>query len=198
MSTLPSTFKTHDTQLKAEVARRNLRRFVVIDLLLGRVDSHHPLFSWLTSYGISELDIEWFRQNPQTPDVLGIDYYPHSDWQLDVHVGGVRQRRADNPVGLYGVASAYCHRYGIPMMLTETSIDGKPINREIWLESCIDHIKRLREEGVPMLGLIWWPMIDQLDWDGALTHRIGKIHEVGLFNLKRKSDGVCARTRRRW
>src|SRR5581483_8118990 len=71
--------------------------------------------------------------------------------------------------------------------------EGKPINREIWLETCVDDIKRLREEGVPMLGLVWWPMVDQLDWDGALTHRIGKIHEVGLFNLKRKPDGSLAR-----
>ena len=178
---------------KAEVARRNLRRFVVLDLLLGRVDQHHPLYSWLTSYGLSELDIEWFRQNPQTPDVLGIDYYPHSDWQLDAHVGGVRQRRADNPDRPVRRRQAYWQRYGIPMMLTETSIEGQPINREIWLETCVDHIKRLREEGVPMLGLIWWPMIDQLDWDGALTHRIGKIHEVGLFNLKRTPDGTLAR-----
>ena len=36
-------------------------------------------------------------------------------------------------------------------------------------------------------------MIDQIDWDGALTHRIGKIHEVGLFNLKRKPDGELVR-----
>src|SRR5207248_4996222 len=75
----------------------------------------------------------------------------------------------------------------------ETSIEGQPINREIWLETCISDIKRLREEGVPMLGLVWWPMVDQIDWAGALTHRIGKIHEVGLFNLKRKPDGTLAR-----
>src|SRR5437660_11550236 len=29
------SFKTHDAQLKGEVARRNLRRFIVLDLLLG-------------------------------------------------------------------------------------------------------------------------------------------------------------------
>jgi len=51
-----------------------------MDLLTGRVDKHHPLFSWLTSYGMSELDVDWFRANPQTPDVLGLDYYAHSDW----------------------------------------------------------------------------------------------------------------------
>jgi hypothetical protein len=44
-----------------------------------------------------------------------------------------------------------------------------------------------------MLGYFWWPMIDQVDWDGALTHRVGKIHEVGLFNLRRQADGALAR-----
>jgi beta-glucosidase/6-phospho-beta-glucosidase/beta-galactosidase len=186
-------FKTRTPQLQAEVNRRNLRRFVVMDLLTGRVDRHHPLFSWLTGYGMSELDIEWLRANPQAPDVLGLDYYPHSDWQVAVEGGSVRQRRADNPVGLYGVSQAYYNRYGIPLMLTETSVDGKPINREIWLDTTLDHIRRLREEGVPMLGMIWWPMIDQLDWDGALTHRIGKIHQVGLYTLNRLKDGSLQR-----
>ena len=187
-------FKTRSPQLELEVKRRNLRRFVVMDLLLGRVDRHHPLFSWLTSYGMSELDIDWLRANPQAPDVLGLDYYPHSDWQIEPDGNSVRQRRADNPVGLYGVASAYYNRYGIPLMLTETSVDGKPINREIWLDTTLDHIRRLREEGIPMLGLIWWPMIDQLDWDGALTHRIGKIHQVGLWGLSRQKDGTLTRS----
>jgi len=82
-------------------------------------------------------------------------------------------------------------------MLTETSIDGKPINREIWLDARSTIIKRLRQEGVPMLGLIWWPLLDQLDWDGAMTHRIGKIHEVGLFNLQRQPDGTLRDPARR-
>ena len=97
-------------------------------------------------------------------------------------------------MGLYGLGTAYYHRYGIPLMLTETSIDGQPINREIWLEDTCDHIRRLREEGIPMLGFIWWPFLDQIDWDGALTHRVGKIHRVGLFSLKRCNDGTLERS----
>jgi beta-glucosidase/6-phospho-beta-glucosidase/beta-galactosidase len=186
-------FKTHDSALQTEVKRRNLRRFVVMDLLLGRVDHNHVLYPWLSTYGMSDIDMTWFRQNPQSPDVMGLDYYPHSDWQLDQVAGKVRQRRADNPAGLYGVASAYYNRYGIPMMLTETSVEGQAINREIWLDQMIDDIRRLRDEGVPMLGLIWWPMLDQVDWDGALTHRIGKVHQVGLFTLARQPDGTLRR-----
>ncbi len=186
-------YKTRSASLQKEVNRRNLRRFLVMDLLTGRVDKNHPLYNWLTSYGMSELDLDWMRSNPQSPDVLGLDYYPHSDWQLDMHGGAVRQSRANNPVGLYGIGSAYYQRYGLPMMLTETSVDGKPLNREIWLDNTIDHIRRLREEGIPMLGLIWWPLLDQMDWDGAMTHRIGKLHEVGLYTLKRQQDGILKR-----
>ncbi|MDP9173420.1 MAG: family 1 glycosylhydrolase [Planctomycetota bacterium] len=186
-------FKTRHQTLKNEVERRNLRRFVVMDLLTGRVDADHPMHAWLVGYGLPELDLQWFRTNPQTPDVLGLDYYPHSDWQLD-QVGGVmRQRRADNPMGLFGIATQYYERYGLPLMLTETSIEGSVMNREMWLDLTIDHIARLRGQGVPMLGLIWWPLLDQIDWDGAMTHHIGKIHQVGLFKFNRQSDGTLQR-----
>jgi beta-glucosidase/6-phospho-beta-glucosidase/beta-galactosidase/glycosyltransferase involved in cell wall biosynthesis len=187
-------YKTHDEELQIEVRRRNTRRFIALDLLMGRVDHRHPLYSWLNAYGMSDIDMDWFRSNPQQPDILGLDYYPHSDWQLEGIGGGrFRQVRSDNPAGLYGVANDYYNRYGLPMMLTETSVEGQAINREIWLDTNIDDIRRLRQEGIPMLGLFWWPMIDQVDWDGALTHRVGKIHEVGLFNLKRQADGSMAR-----
>jgi glycosyltransferase involved in cell wall biosynthesis len=187
------SYRTRDPDLNLEVRRRNLRRFLVLDLLMGRVDRHHPLFPWLTAYGMSELDLDWFRANPQSPDVLGLDYYPNSDWQLDKCGQTIRQRRADHPVGVYGVASAFYNRYALPMMLTETSIEGKPINREIWLDETIEDCRRLRAEGIPMLGYFWWPLFDQVDWDGALTHRVGKIHEVGLFSLKRQGDGTLSR-----
>src|SRR2546421_1548440 len=44
-------FKTRDESLEVEVKRRNLRRLVVMDLLLGRIDHNHVLFPWLTTYG---------------------------------------------------------------------------------------------------------------------------------------------------
>src|SRR5277367_4495452 len=104
-------YRTRVESLQPEVRRRNLRRFVVMDLLTGRVDRSHPLYKWLNNYGMSELDLQWFRNNPEKPDILGLDYYPHSDWQLEIKVGITKQRRADNPVGLYGIASAYWNRF---------------------------------------------------------------------------------------
>ncbi len=189
------TYQTKHERLKGEAAMRNLRRFVLMDLITGRVDHRHPLFEWLTGYGFSELDIDWLRSNPQTPDVLGLDYYPHGDWQLDWDAAGnrMRQRRADVPAGLKGVARAYHDRYGLPLMVTETSIEGRPIGREVWLDQLLDDAAELRADGVPLVGLVWWPLIDHLDWDAAMTHRVGKLHEVGLYKLTRLADGSLRR-----
>jgi beta-glucosidase/6-phospho-beta-glucosidase/beta-galactosidase len=188
-------FRSRNAELAQEIARRNMRRFLMLDLLTARVDSRHPLYDWLVAYGMSELDLRWFAEHPQPPDVVGLDYYSHSDWELELTPRGVRQRRADSPAGLYGVAIDYYQRFALPMMLTETSIEGKPISREIWLDRTVNDIRRLREEGVPMLGATWWPLMDHLDWDGALTHRIGKFHQVGLYKLSRQPDGRLSRVR---
>ncbi len=187
-------FQTHLPELQDEVNLRNVRRFVVLDLLAGRVDYRHSLYRWLNSFGFSELDLEYFRTHPQMPDVIGLDYYPHSDWQLDMYRGMLRQRRADAPRGVGLLATDVYNRYGLPMMVTETSIDGPPIARELWLDTMTSEIREVREEGIPLAGLIWWPLIDQIDWDGALTHRIGKLHRVGLFTLTRQADGTLQRS----
>jgi beta-glucosidase/6-phospho-beta-glucosidase/beta-galactosidase/glycosyltransferase involved in cell wall biosynthesis len=186
-------FQSSSAELQDAVNHRLLRRFVVLDLLFARVDHHHPLYDWLSAFGFSELDLAYLRANPQPPDCIGLDYYPHSDWQLELRGGVVRQRRADSPLGVYELARATYNRYGLPMMVTETSVDGPPVSREIWLDNISAEIRQLRQEGVPLTGLIWWPLFDQVDWDGALTHRIGKLHRVGLYTLNRQPDGTLKR-----
>ena len=118
---------------------------------------------------------------------------PQLGMALERSASTIRQRRSERAAGIYAIGSTYYNRYGLPLMLTETSTDGKPINREIWLDKTIDDCRRLRAQGIPMLGYFWWPLFDQIDWDGALTHRVGKIHEVGMFSLRRQSDGALSR-----
>jgi beta-glucosidase/6-phospho-beta-glucosidase/beta-galactosidase/glycosyltransferase involved in cell wall biosynthesis len=186
-------FQTRIEKLRDEVAMRNQRRFLALDLLAGRVDRDHALYDWVSGFGMSELDLEYFRKNPQLPDWIGIDYYPHSDWQLDVgEKDTVRQRRADAPLGFAHLARQVYNRYGVPIMMTETSADGPPVAREIWLDTMVEQSRELRESGIPMLGMIWWPVLDQIDWDGALRHRVGKIHRVGMYSLTR-NNGVLER-----
>jgi beta-glucosidase/6-phospho-beta-glucosidase/beta-galactosidase/glycosyltransferase involved in cell wall biosynthesis len=186
---------TRDESLLPEIQMRNLRRFAVLDLLTGRVDQKHPLFKWFTTYGFNEVDLQWLKSNRWAPDVIGLDYYNHTETQLEKHGICTRQKKPDRPLGLYGCAQEYWNRYGIPMMVTETSIDGTTLHREMWLEQTVADCKRLREEGIPLVGYTWWPFFDNIDWDGALLHHIGKIHGVGLYNLKRQKDGQLKRSK---
>lgn len=188
-------FKTRDEALAEEVQRRNLRRFLLLDLIGGRVNAKHPLHEWVVTHGMSELDLQWFASHPQQVDAIGLDYYAHSDWQLEAGPNGIRQRRSETPVGLAGVARDYYKRFGLPMIVTETSIDGQAINREIWLDKIVADCRQVRKEGIPLMGLFWWPLVDHLDWDGALTHRVGKFHRVGLYKLVRQQDGHLARVK---
>jgi beta-glucosidase/6-phospho-beta-glucosidase/beta-galactosidase/glycosyltransferase involved in cell wall biosynthesis len=186
---------THEADLEPDVELRNLRRFLMLDLVTGRVDATHPLYLWLQDYGFSAPDLEWIRANRAAPDVIGLDYYSHTETQLESVTGAVRQRKPECPLGLYGCALEYWNRYGIPLAVTETSCDGSPLDRELWLKQTLGDCRRLREEGIPLIGYTWWPCLDNIDWDGALLHHIGKIHNVGMYNLRRQRDGSLKRVR---
>ena len=84
---------TREPQLEPDVRLRNLRRFAVLDLLTGRVDQTHPLYKWFISYGFSDPDLEWIKTNRWAPDVIGLDYYTHTETQLESTSNGLRQRK---------------------------------------------------------------------------------------------------------
>jgi glycosyltransferase involved in cell wall biosynthesis len=177
-----------------DVELRMNRRHVVLDLISGRVDSEHPIRPWLTQHGFPASDLNWFLRNPARIDVLGLDYYEHSEMDIYAHNDHWRQRVPDNLAGLYASVRDYWNRYQLPMMITETNCCGDDDERREWLEFTLNDIHRLRAEGIPVIGYTWWPLVDHLDWDGALLHQIGKIHRVGLYNLERASNGEMRRT----
>ncbi len=181
--------------LRADVARRMQRRHIVLDVVLGRVNGRHPLFSWLLSNGMSEYDLRWFERNPQTIDVVGLDYYEHTEVELyTTPEGYYRQRELRPPVGLYQAAQDYWTRYRIPLMITETSVAGADDTKIAWLDKSVHDVRRLRADGFPVIGYTWWPVIDHIDWDGALLHQTGHIHPVGIYRLTRERSGALTRS----
>ncbi|MEO6181585.1 MAG: family 1 glycosylhydrolase [Verrucomicrobiota bacterium] len=180
-------------RLKEDVRLRNDRRHVVLDLITGRIDAEHQLQPWLIKNGFSQMDLNWFLRNPVEIDVLGLDYYSHSEMELYACDEQLRQRLPDKLAGLAGTVRHYWERYGLPMMITETSCCGDDARRAEWLDFTICDIRKLREEGISVIGYTWWPLVDHLDWDGALLHQIGKIHRVGIYSLERKPTGELRR-----
>ncbi len=180
--------------LRADVARRMERRHVVLDLIMGRVTKKHPLHDWLERHGFPSYDLRWFERNAQTIDVIGLDYYEHTEVELyTTPEGYYRQRALQPPMGLYRAAQDYWTRYHIPLMVTETSVGGTDEDKIRWLERSTADVRRLRAEGFPVVGYTWWPVIDHLDWDGALLHQTGHIHPVGIYRLEREAGGKLTR-----
>ncbi len=199
-----------DDALAPVVEERNLRRFISFDMALGKVDNHHPLLPWLLQNNFAEADMRYLADNPAPVDILGLDYYPQSEAILDLRADGVNYRQRDMlgaryvdklsdpahlapherewPIGFYGVAKAYQKRYDKPIALAETNWCGGPIEHRLsWMNHTLDDCKRLRAEGFPLVGYCWWGAYDHLDWGLALRLHSGKVHPVGLWNLKRRN-----------
>ena len=171
--------------LREDVALRNNRRHVVLDLITGRVDQEHQLHKWLVNHGFSPMDLNWFLRNAVEIDLIGLDYYTHSEMELYPVADHWRQRVPAKLAGLKQTARDYWDRYRLPLMITETSCCGPDERRQEWLDFTVSDLRVLRSEGIPVIGYTWWPLLDHLDWDGALLHQIGKIHAVGIYRLER-------------
>ncbi|MGZ4973856.1 MAG: family 1 glycosylhydrolase, partial [Limisphaerales bacterium] len=181
-------------QLQEDLKLRLHRRHVVLDLITGRIDQEHELWGWLQKHGLSQFDLRWFLQNPAHIDVLGLDYYSHSEIELyPCSQNNFRQRVPTKLSGLYTTVRDYWERYHIPLMLTETSFYGDECERLQWLDQTVCDVQRLRSEGIPMIGYTWWPLVDHIDWDGAMLHQIGRIHNVGIYRLQREDSGELTR-----
>jgi beta-glucosidase len=105
--------------------------------------------------------------------VNGILYYPelsvrevveHEGRRIEVTVEGW-------DTGLTEVIEAYWHRYGLPLLVSETSTEGAERRQVAWLEASATALDRLRAEGIPVRGYTWWPLFDFVDWSHASGER---------------------------
>lgn len=177
--------------MEKDLELRLNRRHIVLDLATGKVDEYHPLFAWLETNGFPRIDMNWFLRNRVQFDLLGLDYYSHSEMELYAcSKHQFRQRVPETLAGLRRSVRDYWERYRKPMMITETSHPGNVDEKRAWFKQTVSDVRELRSEGIPILGYTWWPLLDHLDWDGALLHQIGKIHHVGVFCLERDNGDL--------
>lgn len=186
------------------VARLRAQTFLVEDLVTGGVDDAHPLVGRLRSGGVTDADLDWFRQHAVRPDVMGVNYYPlHSTevFEAGVHHGGgfadPRPYEDTGVEGLRDVLTTYAERYGAPVMLTETCVTGSVEERIGWLDASVTAVRGLRDEGVPVVGYTWWPLFDMYEWTWRHTDAPRQEHllTMGLFDLV--EDGAGGLDRRR-
>jgi hypothetical protein len=72
-------------------------------------------------------------------------------------------------------------------MHTETNRQQGPRGDEAvyWLWKEWANVLRVRNDGVPVVGLTWYSLTDQVDWDTALREPNGHVNPVGLYDLDR-------------
>jgi beta-glucosidase len=181
-------------EVEARAEFLNLRRFLSLDLTYGRHVSA-PLYEYLNDNGLDRREYDWFIEHGQRLRrrcILGTDYYRTNEQLVhpDGHIHPVGE-----VLGYYVVMSDYERRYHLPVMHTETNFPD-PDGASDWLWRQASSVRRLRLDGVPVVGLTWYGLTDMVDWDVALRERRGVVNRVGLFDLDRRERPVAGAFRR--
>jgi beta-glucosidase len=176
-----------DERSRARAEFLNERRFLMHELYGGRVTREHAMWQWLVDHGMPEGDLWWFQDNPAPLDIVGLDHYPHSEHQ---YRAGPRGEIIDEPadidrqLGPAELARQYYQRLGRPLVFAETGAPGDDARKRWWLDRMISEIRAARADGVPVIGITWWGLIDQVDWRHGLRRFAYDIDATGLYRLE--------------
>jgi dTDP-4-dehydrorhamnose reductase len=194
--------KTHSTPLLAYQAEfENERRWLSFDLLSGRVNRDHPMWSYLRWLGISEGELELFLDTFCPPDVIGINHYVTSERFLDErteryptssHGGNGKHNYADveavrvcaeGTAGPRALMKEVWERYELPVAVTEVHLGCTREEQLRWLKEVWDGAVSLRHEGVDVRAVTAWSLLGAYDWNSLVTRAEGH-YEPGVFDLR--------------
>jgi len=187
--------------LSYQATFENHRRWLGFDLLTGRVNASHPLFSYLASAGALPEELAVFAERPCPPDVVGLNYYVTSDRFLDERVlryprelwgGNRRHRYVDleavraRSEGLYGhraVLLEAWRRYRIPVALTEVHLGCTREEQLRWLVEAWEGALGARRLGADVRAVTVWSLLGATDWDSLVTRHAGH-YEPAVWDIR--------------
>lgn len=172
---------TDDEPVVAEAALRNDLRFAPFELAYGR-PAGDLATDWLLRNGLSDERLTWFAaRGSDAGCIVGHDYY-HGNHR-EIFAPGRSRSLAPDP-GYDPVAREYHERLGLPFFLAETNrIAEQAID---WLAMIWNDAVRLATEGLPIRGICWYSLTDQVDWDTCLAEVNGTVNSLGLVDLDRQ------------
>jgi dTDP-4-dehydrorhamnose reductase len=195
--------RIHSTRkLRYQADFENERRWLSIDLLLGRIDRHHALWNYLLDSGIAERDLAWFIDHALSCRViLGWNYYLTSErfldqrlrrYPLETHGGNGRERYADleavrvrgeGLTGLRGLLLEAWERYRLPLAVTEVHLGCHRESQVRWLLDAWNTVVDLHQSGVDIRAMTAWSLLGAYDWNNLCT-RFDGFYEPGVFDLR--------------
>jgi dTDP-4-dehydrorhamnose reductase len=194
--------KTWSTPLLAyQAEHENHRRWLSLDLLMGRVDRDHPLYARLLAWGTSPGELEGFVEAPCPPDVVGVNYYVTSERFLDErldrypawsHGGNGEHAYADVEavrVVAEGIGGQLARlreaweRYRRPVAITEAHLGGPRDEQLRWLLEAHRAAEAARAGGADVRAVTAWALLGSFDWDCLVTRERG-CYEPGVFDVR--------------
>ncbi|RYZ60526.1 MAG: glycosyl hydrolase family protein, partial [Proteobacteria bacterium] len=172
---LGKIFSTSFLAYQAEF--ENHRRWLSFDILTGRLDREHELYSFCKKNGISDEEIDSFVHDPMPPDTIGINHYITSNRFLDerlerypqhVHGGNRHHRYADIEavrvgaemiVGPKELMHEAWQRYKIPLAITEVHLGCSREEQMRWFHEIWTAALAVQAEGVSLRAVTAWSLL---------------------------------------
>lgn len=195
---LGRTYSTPRLAYQAEL--ENERRWLTFDLLCGDLGPERPLYEWLVAVGVAPAELEWFREHPCPPDVIGLNHYLSSERFLDERVerypahehGGngrdayadvlAHRVRGESTNGFTGVLREGWERYGRPLALTEVQNGCTREEQLRWLDEAWQAAEAACGDGIDVRAVTLWALLGAYGWDALLTSGRGS-YEPGAFDV---------------
>ena len=196
---LGKTYSTRKLRYQADL--ENERRWLTFELLTGRLNRDHPMWTYFTGVGIDEAELLWFTDNACPPDVVGINHYLTSERFLDermerypacTHGGNTKDSYADVEAvrvcaeGLAGhrtLLRETWERYGLPIAVTEVHLGCTREEQLRWFKEVWETCQDLRDEEVDVRAVTAWSLLGAYDWNKLLTCSAG-FYEPGVFDVR--------------
>ncbi len=93
-------------------------------------------------------------------DILGVNFYPKNEW---FHHGGPIWRSSPHYLPFRELLKEVHRRYERPMFISETGTEDD--DRPSWLKYVCTESRAAMREGVPLLGLCIYPILNHPGWD---------------------------------
>ena len=196
---LGKTYSTPFLQYQANF--ENHRRWLTYDMLCGKLEPGHPMFEYFIRLGIGKEALDFFKNNPCPPDIMGMNYYVTSERFLDenidkyesyTHGGNELHTYADveavrvnhdNPAGIKVLLKEAWERYEIPLAITEVHINCTRDEQLRWFKYIWDSCNEAVTGGGNIRAVTAWSLLGAFGWDKLLTSEI-KNYEPGVFDTR--------------
>jgi dTDP-4-dehydrorhamnose reductase len=180
----------------------NLRRWLALDLLAGRVDARHPMWRALLRHGASPDELMSMVDAPCPPDVIGLNCHVTSERFLDdrlalyprhLHGGNRRCRYVDMPAvhvhgaqlgGFEARSREASERYGRPLAFTDVRFAGSRDEQLRWLHQAWRAALALRAEGVEVLAVTAGAAFGSIENDELAPSEETARYHPGLWDTR--------------